>query len=150
MSYLGIKWLEKLTSKILLLLCAYITDVGRDTTQREYFFPKSYISLFLFFHSSLNRKPSFFVFFKLIIWWELGLLTKRIISRFDFSNSDDDTDDRKGWRLFWGKTFNLKFLKKYHVIITTHFSLSKGKNKLRNTDLSWIQEISLQTKNKGS
>lgn len=37
---------------------------------------------------------------------------------------------------FGGKTFNLKFLKKYHVIITTYFSLSKGKNKLRNTDLS--------------
>lgn len=33
-------------------------------------------------------------------------------------------------------TFNLKLLKKYHVLITTHFSLSKGKKRLNNTDLS--------------
>lgn len=51
---------------------------------------------------------------------------------------------------FGKKTFNLKFLKKYHVLIATHFSLSKGKKKLSNTDLSWIQEISLQPENKGS
>lgn len=48
------------------------------------------------------------------------------------------------------KTFNLKFLKKYHVLIATHFSLSKEKKKLSNTDLSWIQEISLQPENKDS
>lgn len=68
--YLGMKWPEKLTSKIPPLLwtrllftclnhcCIPITKVGRDFTQREYFFSKSHICSFLFLHSTLNRKAS--------------------------------------------------------------------------------------------